>query len=178
MAGKTGKKSKPAGETGEDTPADLPVSISIGYQIRETHRALMRLLESRISRAGLSSGMWWFLRALWVEDGISQAELCERLSVMSATTVRAMDRLEKFGLIERRPSPTDRRKIMIHLTDHGRAMKANMMPEALAVQEIASSTLSKAEHAQLLHLLQKVLTNVLQEEKSGSTADQGTANGR
>ncbi len=172
MVGKTGKQAKSKDLVEDKVQANLPTSISIGYQVRETHRALMRLLESRISRAGLTSGMWWFLRALWIEDGISQAELCERLSVMSPTTVRAMDRLEKFGLIERRPSPTDKRKIIIHLTEHGRALQAQMMEEAVAVQEIATHDLSKAEHAELLRLLQKVLHRVLLEEKRSSTAKQ------
>lgn len=172
MVGKAGKQAKTKGLAKDRVPSNLPTSISIGYQVRETHRALMRLLESRIARAGLTSGMWWFLRSLWAEDGISQAELCERLSVMSATTVRAMDRLEKFGLIERRPSPTDKRKIIIYLTDHGRALQAQMMEEAIAVQEIASDKLSKAESAELLRLLQKVLQRVLLEEKRSSTARQ------
>ena len=119
---------------------------------------------------GLSSGMWWFLRALWVEDGVSQADLCERLQVMSATTVRAMDRLEKFGLVERRPSACDGRKIMIHLTDRGREMQTQTMPEALAVQDIATKNMSGAEHAELIRLLAKVLDNVLQEEKLASSS--------
>jgi DNA-binding MarR family transcriptional regulator len=121
---------------------------------------MMRLLEDRISRSGVSSGMWWFLRVLWSEDGISQAELCERLGVMSATTVRAIDRLERSGLVERRPNPTDKRIVNVHLTNRGRELEASLLPEAIAVQKLASASLSKEEEQELRRLLHKVLTNI------------------
>ena len=48
---------------------NLPFSDSVGYQLRVTHRALQRYLQAMIQPHGITIGMWYFLRALWDEDG-------------------------------------------------------------------------------------------------------------
>lgn len=61
-------------------------------------------------------------RALWrlAEKPImAQTELACELELEQATMVRLLDRMEENGLIERRPSPKDRRVKLIALTLHG-----------------------------------------------------------
>jgi MarR family transcriptional regulator, organic hydroperoxide resistance regulator len=142
---------------------DLPPSESVGYVVREVHRAFMRSLEFRISQHGITSGMWWFLRLLWIEDGFSQAELSERLRVMSPTTVRAMDRLEKQGLITRQPSADDKRKVHIFLTERGRALRSQLIPIAHEVNRIGTKSLTSAEIKTLLSLLARVMDNLVED---------------
>ena len=48
---------------------DLPFEDSVGYQVRATHRSLQRFLQIKIEPYGVTLGMWYFLRALWHEDG-------------------------------------------------------------------------------------------------------------
>ncbi len=42
--------------------------------------------------------------------------VAERLLVSSASMTSLVDTLERRGLVERHPHPTDRRKVLIHLT--------------------------------------------------------------
>lgn len=147
-----------------ETVEDLDAAESIGYLIRDAHRTFMRSIEARIGQHGITSGMWWFLRRLWVEDGVSQAELSEQLHVMGPTTVRAMDRLERSGLIERRQSASDKRKAIIFLTEKGRALRVQLMPYAHEVQDIALSSLSDIEAQILRSLLVKVTNSVAADE--------------
>jgi MarR family transcriptional regulator, organic hydroperoxide resistance regulator len=150
-------------ETSGEQAKDLPPSESVGYVVREVHRAFMRSLEFRLSQHGITSGMWWFLRLLWIEDGFSQAELSERLRVMSPTTVRAMDRLEKQGLITRQPSADDKRKVHIFLTDRGRALRSQLIPIAHEVNRIGTKSLTSAERKTLLSLLARVMDNLVED---------------
>ena len=63
----------------QDATALPPTETSLGYLVRETHRAFTRSLQARIAPHGITIGMWFFLRALWEEDGISQRALSQRV---------------------------------------------------------------------------------------------------
>jgi DNA-binding MarR family transcriptional regulator len=160
------KKSARSPRTSRSLHKSLPTSESLGYTIREAHRAFTRSLEARIGKHGITSGMWWFLRLLWTQDGLTQAELSERLKVMGPTTVRAMDRLEKFGLIRREPSSEDKRKVFIYLTERGRELEAQLMDYALEVQEVGSRGMSADEVRMLRSLLQRALHSLADDQTS------------
>ncbi len=102
--------------------ADFPPDQSVGYLVRETHRAFLRALGARVSRHGVSIGMWYFLRALWEEDGLTQRELSRRVRMMEPTTATALESMERRGLISRTRNSQDRRKVNIRLTDRRPAL--------------------------------------------------------
>ena len=148
------KLGAPAGE------ADLPFADSVGYQIRATHRLLQRFLQVKIEPHGITLGMWYFLRALWHEDGLTQRELSNRVGTMEPTTLSAILIMERKGLVRRVRNKTDRRKWHIHLTPKGRTLKAKLLPLAREVVETAVQGLSRAEVAQLLNGLAEVQTSL------------------
>ena len=45
---------------------------SVGFSVREVWRSFARCLQPRIAREGVSIGMWFALRMLWDEDGMTQ----------------------------------------------------------------------------------------------------------
>ena len=135
----------------------LPPRSSLGYLVRETYRAFQRELQPHIGRFGITSGMWWFLRALWEKDGISQTELSQNVKVMGPTTVRAVEQMENRGLIERRREGSDSRKVFIYLTEEGRALRDVLIPAAVAVLEKATRRLSAKEADTLRQLLSRIL---------------------
>ena len=67
----------------------FPPEASIGFLVRDTHRAFSRVLGAAIADAGVTIGMWFFLRALWEEDGLTQRELSRRIGMTEPTTVSA-----------------------------------------------------------------------------------------
>jgi DNA-binding MarR family transcriptional regulator len=136
--------------------ADLPFGESIGYQIRTTHRAMQRFLQSKIEPHGITLGMWYFLRALWHEDGLTQRELSVRVGTMEPTTLSAILIMEKRGLVRRVRNRDDRRKWHIHLTAKGRGLKGKLLPLAREVVDTAVHNLSRGEVAQLLKALSEV----------------------
>jgi DNA-binding MarR family transcriptional regulator len=54
------------------------------------------------------------------EEGLSNAELADRLLVTRPSVSALLDRLERGGFIRRETSPTDRRGIRIYLEQRGR----------------------------------------------------------
>jgi MarR family transcriptional regulator, organic hydroperoxide resistance regulator len=136
--------------------AELPFADSVGYQVRATHRALQRFLQFKIEPHGITPGMWYFLRALWHEDGLTQRELSVRVGTMEPTTLSAILVMEKKGLVRRVRNADDRRKWHIHLTPKGRTAKARLLPLAREVVDTAVQNLSRGEVAQLLKSLTEV----------------------
>jgi DNA-binding MarR family transcriptional regulator len=108
--------------------SSFPPSQSSGYLVRDAHRAFQHMLEKRIAAYGVTRGQWYFLRVLWIEDGLSQRELSARVGMMEPTTVIALRGMEKAGLIKRVRSDDDKRKTHVWLTPKGRKLQGQLIP--------------------------------------------------
>lgn len=137
-----------------------PAEQSVGHQVRWTHRALQRALEARIRPYGITPGMWYFLRALWEEDGLSQRELSERAGTAEPTTVTALHAMERRGLVVRVQNKSDRRKSNIYLTKPARELRELLLPEAREVNRAATAGLPAAEIEALKRTLTKLRGNL------------------
>lgn len=153
-------QNKPGGEF------DFRPEDSIGFLVRDTHRAFSRALGAAIADAGVTVGMWFFLRALWEADGLPQRELSRRIGMTEPTTVSAIDTMEKRGFVTRRVDPFDRRRRLVCLTDAGRALKRVLLPRAYEVNMAATATLTPDEVATLRTLLSRLKENL--EAKPGT----------
>jgi DNA-binding MarR family transcriptional regulator len=141
--------------------ASLPLESSIGYAVRMTHRAFVRVLQARIAPHGVTAGMWYFLRVLWIEDGLTQRELSQRIGMMEPTTVTALDNMARRGLIRRRRNPRDKRKINIYLTPRGRALRRILAPIAMEVNAVALQDFTPREIDVLRRLLGRARARLL-----------------
>jgi DNA-binding MarR family transcriptional regulator len=108
----------------------LPPALSSGYLVRDAHRAFQRVLERRIARFGVTRGHWYFLRVLWIEDGLTQRELSARVGMMEPTTVIALRGMERAGLVRRVRSREDARRAHVWLTPLGRRLERALLPVA------------------------------------------------
>jgi MarR family transcriptional regulator, organic hydroperoxide resistance regulator len=126
----------------------------------DTTRGFLRHFSRRISQHGVNFGQWPFLRVLWAEDGITQAQLAARVRMRSPTTVAAVDWLERNGFVRRRAHPEDLRKINVFLTPKGRRIYPKLAPEIRYVNERAAKGLSARELAQLKALLGRLRSNL------------------
>ena len=103
----------------------------------------------RLSRAGREA-----LAVLDGADGpLSPTAIAERLIVTTASVTSLLDTLERRGLVERRPDPTDRRRLLVLITDEGTALVDQFLPEVVALETAALAGLSETQRAQLLELL-------------------------
>jgi MarR family transcriptional regulator, organic hydroperoxide resistance regulator len=105
------------------TSAPTPFSTGFGYVLRHTHKALSRRLAAELAEAGIAFKHYYYLRALFETDGISQVELSERVGVDQSTVVTVIDTLVRQKVVERRKDPNDRRKALIYLTPKGKTLR-------------------------------------------------------
>ena len=135
-------------------------SDDVAYLLRDAQRSLSRALADRIAGHGVTIGQWYFLRALWEEDGLTQRELSQRVGMMEPTTVAALNGMERRELVRRVRNKRDRRKINIHLTAKGQALRNTLMPCEDEVNMLAVDGLSGAERQALHRALQQVVRNL------------------
>lgn len=173
----TGERQKPEREAA--TEPILPFESSVGYQIRLTHRLVQRALQTRIERHGVSLGMWYYLRALWNQDGLTQSELSALIGSMEPTTLSAVSAMEQIGLVRRERNREDRRKINVFLTQKGQDLRRDLLPEGIAVVETAIRSFSKREVGLILSMLREIQTNLAREygegDARGRWPDTGTS---
>jgi MarR family transcriptional regulator, organic hydroperoxide resistance regulator len=122
-----------------------PALESAGYLVRDAHRAFQKLLEKRIAAHGITRGQWYFLRVLWIEDGLSQRELSTRVGMMEPTTVIALRSMEKTGLIRRARTNDDKRVAKVWLTAKAKRMREEMLVVARGINEDACQGITREE---------------------------------
>jgi DNA-binding MarR family transcriptional regulator len=93
-------------------------------------------------------------------EPITPGEIAERAIIAAASTTSVLDTLEKRGLVERRPHPTDRRKLLIDLTAEGRRTVDQILPGLHRLETNVMSALTPAERRDLLGLIAKVQASV------------------
>lgn len=152
--------------------SELRLADSIGYQTRSAHRAFQRYLRSQIEPHGVTLGMWYFLRVLWQEDGLTQRELSVRIGTMEPTTLNAIAGMERIGLVKRSRNKFDRRKLNVQLTAKGHQLKAMLLPLAADVVETATAGFSDHDKERFLDYLAAVQRNLaLAAETNGLERD-------
>jgi len=147
---------KPQGLRG--TPA-RPPKTGIGMLLRDADSAFNRYLTAQLAVHGVTFGQFQHLRNLWVEDGLTQAELSRRVGIEMASSTAILDSLAAGKLITRVRNAADRRKINVFLTPAGAALEKALMACAADANKRASKGLSKAEVAHLFALAGQIIEN-------------------
>ena len=88
---------------------------------------------------------------------LSPGQLVQQTLVTSGTMTNRVDRLERSGLVERRPDPGDRRGVLVRLTPAGRDVVDSAMADLIEQEKSLLSELSAADRAQLAGLLRRML---------------------
>lgn len=135
----------------------LPPNASPGYLVNHLARLFAGALQSRIKPMGLSTGVFPVMLHLWQEDGITQRDLVGLVGVEQATMANTLSRMERDGLIERRPDPDDGRARRIWLTDQGKSLHAAATSAARQENMSVLAGLSQEEVAQLVKLTRKAI---------------------
>lgn len=120
-------------------------------------RLFNRSIDRRLRRHGITSGLLPVFLAL--EDGgaLTQKDLARLAAIEQPTMAATLARMERDGLITRRPDPNDRRRVLISL--HPAAMeRAAAVREAVGeVNAAALSGLTPDEQVAFLGMIGKVI---------------------
>ena len=105
---------------------------------------------------GLYRGQPFLLAVLWESEGVTHSELARRIHVSPATVTNMIKRMEKGGLLERRPDKVDQRVSRVYLTDAGRAIRERVDQRWRALETQVFGSFSEVEQELLRTLLERV----------------------
>jgi DNA-binding MarR family transcriptional regulator len=147
----------------------LPREDSLGYQVNHLSRLLAHALRERIEPLGVVPGQFAQLLALYEADGLTQAQLCERVEIEQPTMANTLARMERDDLITRVPDPSDRRRSLVRLTPRAREVQPALVAAAREVNALAMRGLSEHEAAALMTTIAVVIANLDTDSTSATT---------
>ncbi|MEW2347398.1 MULTISPECIES: MarR family winged helix-turn-helix transcriptional regulator [unclassified Streptomyces] len=124
----------------DPTSSELPNTAGAGplsyaiFQLARTHRAQAA---GMLRAMNLHPGQELLLMQLFDHDGRTQAELLERAGLDHSTVSKSLRRMQEAGLLTREPASHDRRVMVVHLTDAGRALQEPIADMWRTLEEIS-----------------------------------------
>jgi MarR family transcriptional regulator for hemolysin len=112
-------------------PTANDLHTRFGSALHTTARAWRLAIDARLKDLGISQAGWMTIAMVAKSDtDLSQKQLADLLGVEGPTIVAMVDRLVGAGLVQRAPSPLDRRVKLILLTEAGAALYAKVRERA------------------------------------------------
>ncbi|MCU0567341.1 MAG: MarR family transcriptional regulator [Oculatellaceae cyanobacterium Prado106] len=140
---------------------DIP-SVQACLAFLDTTTVVYEALEAYFTRHGLSMGKFTLLMQLFQADGqgMTPSEFAERVGVTRATITSLLDGLERDTLVTRQPHPVDRRMLQVYLTEKGRSLIADILPDHFCRTTGLMGHLSDREKKTLIKLLGKLQSGI------------------
>ena len=133
---------------------------SIGYLTNLAGRLLVRTLSRELDGIGLSIGYMPVFVALGDGARMTQKDLAIQAMVEQPTMAATLSRMERDGLIARLPNPKDMRSALVSLTPAARAKMKDLAGAIETVTGLATAGLTKAEQAQYIALVDKIIASL------------------
>ncbi len=144
------------------------VRDSVAYLVRRLHAIWLARFEQVLARAGLTLTQWTLL--LQMRDGMvrTASDFAHDLQHDSGALTRVIDQLEQRGLVARRRSSRDRRRVELALTPAGEEMIRHTLPGVVEQANAALQPLSQGEFLQLRKHLSRMLGHVEQQRDAAN----------
>ena len=135
---------------------DYVLDDQVGHLLRRAHQRHTSIFQEHIGDSQLTPLQFAALIKLSDLGEVSQNRL-GRLTAMDAATMQGViRRLFARRLIERRPDPTDRRRILLRLSPSGARLLTGCIANGVTVTDRTLEPLSLTERTLLLDLLQRI----------------------
>jgi MarR family transcriptional regulator, organic hydroperoxide resistance regulator len=123
-------------------------------------QAYRTLSDSFMEQADSHRAQGTVLCHLFVQDGVTQSEIGDRLGVQGATVTNMLQRMEEAGLIVRRRDDEDNRLVRVFLTDEGRKKERVLNEQFLKLEATIFEGFNEAERVLMRRLLKQLLQNM------------------
>jgi len=117
-----------------DRPVEaLRLDNQLCFALYGAANRMTRLYRPLLDALGLTYPQYLAMLVLWEQSPRTVGALGDALDLDSSTLTPLLKRLEAGGLVERRRDPEDERRVIVALTDKGRALRdqAERIPEQM-----------------------------------------------
>lgn len=104
----------------------IDLADNLVRQIGLLYRAMMKALETETAPLGIGSGRISYLFMLYINEGMTQQEMANRLQADKGAVARTLAQLEEQGFVSRRRDSADKRVTRVYLTDKSKALQSDL----------------------------------------------------
>lgn len=137
--------------------------------VHDAMRSILHRLQPVLEREGISMGQFWGLHAISSLGPTSVNSMAHRLLVTPPTACASVDTLVRAGLIERRRSETDRRRVEVALTRRGREAESRIWQEIARAMRDGTRGFSRHE----IELAERVFRSLVDRLEPGAGSRAG-----
>lgn len=113
-----------------NTNQALELDKQLCFALYSTSLTMTKLYKPLLKALDVTYPQYLVLLALWEQDGQSVSDLGEKLFLDSGTLTPLLKRMEQAGMLKRQRNQQDERRVSIHLSANGLALreKARSIP--------------------------------------------------
>ena len=113
----------PSTNSPADAAAPPRLDDLLCFLIQSTGFAFNRIYRQPLERLGLTYPQYLVMVVLWSQDGLTVGQIGERMRLDSGTLTPLLKRLEAMGMVSRRRSAEDERRVIVTLTKQGSTLR-------------------------------------------------------
>lgn len=136
----------------------LKLGNQLCFPVYAASRLIIREYQPHLDKLGITYPQYLVLMVLWEDDNLTVNDIARRLILNTNTVTPLLKRMEQQGIIVRKRSDEDERKVIVQLTKKGSKMQeeAARIPESL-VSRLGDSNLDMDELLRLKESLNSII---------------------
>lgn len=139
----------------------LKLENQLCFPVYAASRLITREYQPLLDRLGITYPQYLVLMILWEEDGVPVNDIAKKLILNTNTITPLLKRMEKDGIVKRKRSAEDERKVIVQLTAKGRDLQegAALIPEQLAGR-LLQGELNVEDLVRLKEMLDSIIRSI------------------
>ena len=125
-----------------NTDSALQLDNQLCFALYSASLAMTKLYAPLLNALNLTYPQYLVLLVLWEQDGLTVTALGDRLTLNSGTLTPLLKRMEASGLLLRKRSQDDERRVLVSLTPEGKKLKTRAAAIPSCVTEATDCSLS------------------------------------
>lgn len=126
------------------------------HNIAAIYRCASAYRQEPLEALGLKAGHASYLVAICNTPGVTQDQLAKRIFINKSNVARQLVYLEDAGFVERRPSPDDKRAVLVYPTQKAIDAYPQIRQIFRDWESLVAEDLTPEEQAQMVQLLTKM----------------------
>ena len=144
----------------QSLPLNFEASAAVSSLYRAANAVRVHLTNTVLRQHGLTWTGFVVLWVVWIWDGMETRRAAESAAISKATLTGVVKTLEARGLLTRRVSGTDRRLVILELSDAGTDLMTTLYPVFNAAEAEVVASLSDRNLTVLTDSLRQIVTDL------------------
>lgn len=150
----------------------LKLENQLCFPLYAVSHLITRRYKPYLNKLGITYPQYLVLLVLWEKDGLTVNEIAGKLILNTNTVTPLLKRMEALGIIQRRRSGEDERKVIIALSEKGKKLReaAADIPREMAIGLIPE-ILTPEALIDMKEKLYRIINRLIDEQKEKRNPD-------